>query len=461
MNPFLNPFFIFRVLKCYSVNVNRLWRVNADNLKKFQDKQLRKLIKYAYTVPFYHEKYMNAGIHPSDIQSTDDIGKLPFISKEDIRKNFPDRIISATTNRTKTVKSYTSGTTGISISIYVDMYTIVQGLLGYVRVIKEHNIDWRKTRMTVIADLSEHSVEREYLTDGVIPKLKPFFSFGNMQIFHTYDDPKKLIKKITSFQPEFIGGYPGMLRQLALLKRRGLGKDIQPRCIISGGSVLDEYLKSYIENSFETRVFDAYGAMESGPMAFQCRQGNYHIHSDLVYLEVVDDNDEPVSPGEPGHLAVTRFYDGGTPIIRYTGLNDIITPTDEICDCGITSGLISEIHGRENQSLVLSGGRILLPSSISKFFGEISEKIDITKIQRSQIIQHKLNKFEMVVLVDNETRKTTPPLEKIFSTIQEGFREKFGPNIDIDFKETDYFKPHTPGIVSKIDKSKIKKKIYV
>lgn len=461
MNPFLNPFFIFRVLKCYLVDVNRLWRMNADNLKKFQDKQLRKLVKYAYTVPVYHEKYTAAGIHPDDIKGIEDIGKLPFISKDDIRKNFPDRVISSTTDKTKIIRSYTSGTTGKSVSIYIDMFAIVRGVLGYVRVIKEHNVDWRKTRMTVIADLSEHSAEREYLTDGVIPKLKPFFSLDNIQIFHTYDDPKKIMKKITSFQPEFIGGYPGMLRQLALLKRGGFGKDIQPRCILSTGSVLDKYLKNYIENSFETQVFDTYGAMESGPMAFQCKQGKYHVHSDFVYLEFIDDTGEPVSPGEPGHVVVTRLYGRGTPIIRYMGLDDIVTPADDKCTCGLAGGLISKIYGRESHSIVLPNGTIVLPSTLDEFIGELSCSFNIDCIERFQIIQPRINKIEIFAVLDSELRNTDLPVDKLFSEIQHRFQERFGLDIEVNVKEVDKIKPHTAGIISKVDRSKIKKKTYI
>lgn len=462
MNPFLNPYFLSKAVKSYLVDRDRIWRMDDITLKKFRDKKFREILRYAYAVPMYHEKYKKAGVHPSDIRGLNDISKLPFITKNDIRNNFPDNIVPPTFDkRGKPIISYTSGTTGEPVSLFFDIYTIVKGLLGYIRVIKEHNVDWRKTKMTVLVDLCENSVERNYLTDGIIPILQPFFSFDNMQIFDTYGDAEELIKKINSFQPEFLGGYPGMLRQLAILKKKGCGDNIQPRCIISSGAVLDTFLKKYLEETFETQVFDAYGSMESGPAAFQCKQGGYHIHSDLVHIEIIDDEGEPVSPGEAGKIVVTRLYGRGTPIIRYTGLDDIVTSSDETCNCGISGDLIGKIHGRENQSIILPGGRVLLPSSLSRFLGEISEKIDITKLKRSQIIQHKLNKLEMVTLINNDLRNTKPSVEKIFSTIRDEFKREYGSDIDIDFKETDYFEPHIPGIVSKIDKNKIKKKKYV
>lgn len=461
MNPFLNPYFLSQVLKSYLNDIDRLRKINAKSLKKIQDHNFRKIVRNAYTIPLYHEKYKKAGILPEDIKGIDDAYKLPFVTKEDLRKNFPDRTIPISYNKRKAVKTSTSGTAGRPVSIYVDMHTIIKGLLGYVRVLREHNINWRKTKITIIADLTENSAERRYLTDGMIPRLKLFFSLKNMQIFHTYDDAKKLIKEINSFQPDFIGGYPGMIRQLALLKKKGFGKNIWPRCIISSGAVLSNYLKKDFEETFNSQVFDAYGAMESGPIAFQCKHGGYHIHSDLVYLEVVDSDGEPVSSGKPGRIVVTRLYGGGTSIIRYIGLNDIITTMDGICDCGLAGGLIKKIYGRENQSIVLPGGKILLPSSISEFFDEISQRLNIDKIERFQLVQHKIDKIDILAAVDNDLRDTDPSVDKIFSMIKECFNEKFGSNIDINVRERGKFKPHTPGIISKVDRSKIKDKIYI
>ena len=69
-------------------------------------------------------------------------------------------------------------------------------------------------------------------------------------------------------------------------------------------------------------------------------KGNYHIQSDLVHLEVLDNNGNYVESETPGKTVVTRFYGHGTPIIRYTGLDDIITPSFDTCDCGINSKLL-------------------------------------------------------------------------------------------------------------------------
>jgi len=81
------------------------------------------------------------------------------------------------------------------------------------------------------------------------------------------------------FQPEFLGSDPNMLRKLAFLKNNGYGKNIKLSCIVSGGAMLDNYTKTYVENSFNAKVLDIYGTTEAGPLAFQCsKEKYYHVH---------------------------------------------------------------------------------------------------------------------------------------------------------------------------------------
>ena len=99
MNPFLNPLNLLNFLKNYISDINRLENYSPEKMKKYRDKSFRKVVKYAYTVPLYHDKYKKAGIHPSDIRGIEDITKLPVISKNDIRNNFPDRITPVDYNK--------------------------------------------------------------------------------------------------------------------------------------------------------------------------------------------------------------------------------------------------------------------------------------------------------------------------------------------------------------------------
>ena len=101
MNPFLNPIIIVKTLKSYLLDPSRTKRLTSEQLKHYQDKTFKKIVKYAYNVPIYNEIYKKAGIHPDDIKGIKDIEKLPFITKNDLRNNFPDRIIPLDYNKKK------------------------------------------------------------------------------------------------------------------------------------------------------------------------------------------------------------------------------------------------------------------------------------------------------------------------------------------------------------------------
>jgi len=422
VNDVINPIFLVRLLKDYLTDVGRIWR-EEEKIEKYRNKCFRKIVRYAYSVPIYRKKYKEAGIHPDDIKSID------------LRKNFPDGIVPTGFDTKHAYLISTSGSTGQPVSIYVDTYTIIKALLGFIRELRECGVNWRKTKMTVIADITPHAVEEAYLCGSVMPYLKKFFSFKNMQVLHVGENPEILIKKIDDFQPEFLGGYPGVMRALAVLKRKGFGKNIHPKVMASSGAVLDDYTRKYIEDAFNAKIFDAYGSTEAGPVAFECKKGCYHIHSDLVHLEFIDDNGNYVENGKPGHVVVTKLYGRGTPIIRYTGMNDFIIPLDDTCDCGIHTSLLGRVGGRKADSIVLRDGKIIPPSAITGIPGKIMHEFGTDKIQQFQIIQRDFDLIEILIVVDEGLRHVGPSVDKIFQELKKRYQEKFGNGVEVLVKE--------------------------
>ena len=112
INPFMNPIFLIKLLKSHLSDVNRIWISTDKQLKAYQDKALRKIIRYAYNVPLYHDKFKSHGIKPSDIKGINDIDKLPFITKNDLRSYYPDGIIPTGFDKKYAFLVSTSGSTG-------------------------------------------------------------------------------------------------------------------------------------------------------------------------------------------------------------------------------------------------------------------------------------------------------------------------------------------------------------
>jgi phenylacetate-CoA ligase len=454
MNPFYNPVFLGKILKRYCLDIDRLDRITDESLRRYQDTQLRRLVRFADTVPLYHDKFKQIGIHPSDITSTDDLHKLPFITKDDIKQYYPNGIVSTKIKKNSLIEVSTSGTTGKVLPIYVDLLDIVMGLFAYIRTLHEYDMNVWKNRITIIGDFAPHTAESGYITRGVQPRLNLMRMFKNIQWLNTNDDPKKIIVAINEFQPEFIGGYVGMLGHLALLKEKGFGENISPQYIAATGSVLDPFLKSFIEKTFHTKIFEVYGATESGLIGFQCKQGSYHLMSDLVYTEFLKDG-RPVDSGEGGEMVITKFHGNGTPMIRYTAINDIVAPLDGSCSCGKAGALIQKVYGRNDLALYLSDGTVLLPSSFSEIYSKILYDLKTNKVTNTKIIQHDLTTLEIQVVIDQALRTIGPSVEEIFQFIQKEFQEKTGPNMLVTVTEIDSVDTSQgPRIQSMIDKTK-------
>ncbi len=454
MNPFNNPVFLSKILKRYWIDIDRLDRISDESLRRYQDKQLRRLVRFADTVPLYHDKFKHAGILPNNITGIDDLVKLPFITKGDLKQYYPQGIVSSRIHKDSLVEVSTSGTTGKVLPLYVNILDIIMGLFAYIRTLHEYDMNIWKNRITIIGDFAPHTAESGYITRGLQPRLNVTKIFKNIQWLNTNDDPKKIIDAINDFKPEFIGGYVGMLGHLALLKENGFGKNISPHYIAATGSVLDPFLKSFIEKIFQTKVFEVYGATESGLIGFQCKRGSYHLMSDLVYAEFLKDG-QPVNSGEGGEMIITKFHGKGTPIIRYTAINDIVAPLKGTCSCGKAGALIKKVYGRNDLALYLPNGIVLLPSSFSEIYSKILYDLKTNKIKNTKIIQYDLTTLEIQVVIDEALRTIGPSVEELSRFIQKEFTEKTENTMSITVKEVDSIDTSQgPRIQSMIDKTK-------
>lgn len=459
MDQFFKPSLIATAIKNYLSDINRLESHDFDYIKKYRDRVFRNFIKYAYTVPLYKKKYKDAEIHPDNIRGIDDIEKLPIIRREDLVNNFPAGLIPPDTEK-NTVLINTSGSTRNPVSYYMDQHSGMKPLILYVRELRRYGFRWNKSRISMIANFYSQTGPTRYFDSGAIPTLKPFFSLNNFQLLNADDDLRDMINKIDKFKPEFIAGFPGPLRHIALLRNKGHGKNINPKCFISSGGLLDNYVKKYIEETFSARVFNLYGATESGPISFECEEGNFHINSDFIYLETVDLAGEKLQKGKSGRLALTRLYGKGTPFIRYTGMGDIIKLKDGICDCGLETELIEKVHGRIKESIVLPDKKVIFPDKLADVPGKVMHMLKTEKINRIQIVQHSLNKIEVLVIMDEHERYTGASVDKFLNELKTEYEELFGSEVELEVREVTKLvseegrEDSTPGILSKIDVNK-------
>ena len=458
MNPFYNPAFIIKLTKSYLSDINRIWKLDQKELRKYQDKEFRKIFKYSLKVPLYKNKYKSKNIYSQNIKGLNDITKLPIITKEDLRKNFPDRIIPRNFDKKNSYLISSSGSTGKPLFIYCSFFSAIKRLEGFARILKAYGGNWKNSKALLLIDLTPGSVEHATYVGGGISFLKKIFSLDNIKYLPIKEKTEILIKKINKFQPEFLGSDPIMLRKLANYKINGFGNEIKPKLIFSSGSMLDQYTKRYIEKAFESRVLDVYGSTEGGPMAFEClKENHYHLNSDFIYFEFLDENNNSVSNNESGNVVITRLYGKDTPIIRYNGLEDIAIPIDDTCSCGIKSKMIKKIEGRITDLIMLPNGKTISPLTITGIPAKIMEEYNSLKIKQFQIIQNKKSEIEFLIVIDEKLRDIGITIEKLYKEISTRIKDQINHEIEVFIKEKNSLDPVNPSDKFKVFISNIKK----
>jgi phenylacetate-CoA ligase len=454
----ISPILLTKLAKSYLSDIDRAWK-DPDKIKKYQDKQIRRLVKYAYTIPIYHDKYKKAGIHPSDIQGVKDLEKLPMVSKKDFRGKTSESLLPKNQDTNKYLVSTTSGSTGQPATFYNEPFTIYHSLIGFIRILRAHDISWRKNRLATLADLSPDSIESAFFTGFGMSSLSKILSFKNMKVFDISEKPEILLKKLEEFNPDFIGGYPANLNILANLKNQGFAKDLQPELVVTTGAVLDKYTRENIKKTFGSKLADMYGATESSPIAFQCKNEKYHVNDDYVYLEYINYKEKEEKYGDGGNLVMTRLYGKGTPIIRYTGLSDFIKSSDKKCSCGMNTSIIEYIGGRKVDSIVLPNGDLVPPFALTGIPHKVMHMFKTEKLLRFQIVQEKLDEIDVLLVLDKNLRNAEPKNELIFKELKKQLQQKLGKNMKIKIKEVEKIQTirsgtaaESPVVISKVTK---------
>ena len=456
MNPFLNPVTALPFLKNYIFDPKRIYRLNHDRLKKYKDKVFRKMIKYSFSIPLYHDLYKKAGIYPSDIKGLNDISKLPFVTKKDFISYFPNGLIPKNYNRDKASILSTSGSTGKTVSFFVDFQTISKGICSNFRDGYTYDFNWRKIKYVSIGNFSSGKAD-QVVHSTMLDKSNVVWNYDKHYLkMNVYDDFKEIIRKLNDFMPYYIISYPVAFQQLAYFKRKGYCDNINPKIIAVSGYKLDDYTRNYVKDAFNCLVVDLYTTAESlGTISFECKSGTMHINHDFYHIEAVDNDMNLVNNGESGHVIFTRLFGKGTPFIRYTGLDDWVTINSEYnCDCGLQTPIfINGVEGRRSTSVILPNGKVI-PSASFDIVSLVLKDLGTYKVTQFQIIQHKIDYIEICLIIDNDLRDVGPSVDLIIKNITEIYEKKYGPDIKINVKEVKEIKSPPgkplPLVISKV-----------
>ena len=335
-----------------------------DRILSWQKERLRELMRTAAEVPFYRELMDASHLSWQDVREPTDLRRLPWVTKEMMRAAYPERITRETGFRC--YEARTSGSTGLNFEVQEDAATAGQYRAAFLLALRWAGWDFGEAHMQT----------------GMTYNRQGMRSFKDSMLRCHYVSAAALtdadldtnLGRLEKDRIQHLWGYPGSLYVLAQ-RAEQQGWNLPLRSVVTWGDNLFPHYREVIERVFRTPVFDTYGCAEGFQVAAQCGKGKqYHLQSFDVITEFLDEQGDPVKPGEGGHLIVTRLYPGPMPLIRYKVGDMAVTSERPLCDCGRGMPLMESIQGRDTDVIVTpSGNRLIVHffTGVLEFFPEI------------------------------------------------------------------------------------------
>ena len=331
---------------------------SQEQIRAWQDERLKNTVRHVYeNVPFYRQRMEEAGVTPEDIQSVDDLHKLPFITKDDLRDCYPYGLLATDLKNCVRIQS-TSGTTGKRV---VAFYT-------------QHDLDlWEDccARAIVAAGGTNEDVVQVCYGYGLFTGGAGLdggsHKVGSLTLPMSSGNTERQLMFMTDLGATILCCTPSYAAYLAEnVVEKGLRDKIKLKAGIFGAEAWTEEMRHDIEEKLGIKAYDIYGLTEiSGPgVSFECsEQTGMHINEDHFIAEIIDPVTGEVLPeGEKGELVFTSITKEAFPLIRYR-TRDICVLSRKKCSCGRTHVKMTKPMGRSDDMLIVKGVNVF-PSQI-------------------------------------------------------------------------------------------------
>ncbi len=332
--------------------------MSRDELAALQSKRLVKVVNRVYhNVEYYRKRMQESGIEPGDIRGIEDLVKLPYTTKDDLRDTYPFGLFAVPQSEIVRIHA-SSGTTGKATVVGytrkdIDIWAeCVARALTQAGITKGDTIQVAYGYGLFTGGLGAH-YGAEYLGATVVP-----MSTGNT---------KKLTTMMKDFGVTAIACTPSYLLHIAeTLEANGDIPNIKLKAAICGAEPWTEQMRLQIEEKLHIHAHDIYGLSEvMGPgVACDCEyHKGLHVYEDHFLPEIVDPETlQPVGEGQPGELVFTTLTKEGLPLIRYR-TKDLTSIHYDKCECGRTLARISRFAGRSDDMLIIRGVNVF-PSQV-------------------------------------------------------------------------------------------------
>lgn len=333
--------------------------MSREDMRALQLARLKEIVAYAYeNVPFYKNKYDEAGVKPSDIQTLSDIEKLPFVTKDDLRDNYPYGLLSVPLSEMARIHA-SSGTSGKP--------TVVAYTAEDMEV-------WTECVARLVAAAGGRSDDIVQicfgygLFTGALGLHQGWERIGAAVIPASTGNTERQVMLMKDLGSTAIVSTPSYALHLAeIMESMGCKpEDFKLRVGMFGSEASSDEMHAEIARKLHLKPTDNYGLSEligpgvSGECELKC---GMHINEDHFYPELLDPQTlEPKAEGEYGELVLTSLTKKSMPMIRYR-TKDITKIDYSVCGCGRTTARMSKLKGRTDDMLIIKGVNVF-PSQI-------------------------------------------------------------------------------------------------
>jgi phenylacetate-CoA ligase len=367
--------------------------LSPEKLRTLQLERLQATVARALQAPFYRERLTAAGLGPENLRSLEDVRRLPFTTKDDLRARGPDFL---TVPRERLVRLHaSSGTTGQATVVY------------YTRADIETWADLvaRSMYMTGVrpGDVFQNMMGYGLFTGGL------GFHYGGerlgcLTIPAGAGNSRRQVQLMQQFQTTVLHIIPSYaLYMLNVFAEMGVDpRQLPLRIAFIGAEPHTEDMRRRIEAAYGLKAYNSYGLSEmNGPgVAFECpEQNGMHVWEDAFLLEVVDPHTlEPVPPGVVGELVFTNLTREGMPLLRYR-TRDLASYEETPCPCGRAMRRISRIQGRTDDMIIIKGVNIF-PMQIEKVL------LALPEVHTNYLVELSRRDFHDILTVKVEVKES-------------------------------------------------------
>ncbi len=367
---------------------------SAEQLRAQQLEQLHLVLKHAWeTIPYYRKRLEQSRFKPKRKLTPEIFRKIPILSRRDVQlaeKQLASNSLPKSHGGVSVIS--TSGSTGRPIKTLSSELTQI-----FFQALSLRENIWHQRDMTALFGSIKHTpgVESSHKAKGLSPVFDNIFQTQAAVGLNVHTPLPKQLKWILEHKPRYLLTYPSNLNAL-LHKIESQGHPVSGiQHIQTIGETVTPELRSLTKNTLGVDLIDIYSAQEAGAIAIQCPDHpHYHIQSESLYVEILDQKGKPCKPGQTGRVVLSTLHNFATPLIRYE-IGDL-AEVGKPCSCGRGLPVLKKILGRTRNMLVLPNGDTMWPRLGSQNFRDLTG----ADIQQIQIIQKSVNRLDIQVVVE-------------------------------------------------------------